>query len=143
MSLLIGQGHTAIKSRENGAHAEGSFALNALLQQKLPVDPGLGKWPLPLIDIHHALPGQMSRSCEETSYLFVSQAFALPYALPSGFDTRYRQRHGHTVEGHPVNQSFPFFPPPPWHGVAKGAVIQEKTVLYLSLAGDGQGERGQ
>ena len=138
----------ASKRRQHGSHIQLTLALeDALLQLGLSVDPSLGKWSLPTVDIDHALPRKMGRTSKECTYLLIGHAVLAPYLLPYGLLTGDGKGHVDAVERHPVDEALPLFPLPPGHRIAEGAIVQEEPDGHFhfgrDLARDGRQHRWQ
>ena len=86
-----------------------------------------------MVDIAHAVPCEMRRTCEISADIIVRKTMLTPYLLPHRLLSCISQRHIDTVHGHPIDKTFPILPFPPRHRVSEGAVVKEKSVLYLSL----------
>ena len=90
--------HMSCKSRQHGAHIQGALTLhNAFLQFYLPIEPLLGQWSTPAVDVRHAVPRQVGRSREVGAHLLVAHAHTGPHVVPHRLLTCNSQRHVHTV----------------------------------------------
>ena len=136
------------KSRKHGRHPQRPFAFeDASLQCFLPVDPSLRQRATPAVDIRHTMPREVCGSGKVGADLLVGQAHPSPHTLPHGLLSRNGQRHIHSVERHPVDQTLPLRPTPPRHRVAERAIVQKKTPVAPCLGrqfpGNGRKAFGQ
>ena len=123
-------GHMTRECRKHGRHVELTFAREYLfLEFGLILKPRHGQWRLPVVDVRHAVPGQLGGAGEVVAYLLVCQAHLAPYLIPYRLLACDRKRHGHAVESHPVDHALPVRPFPVRHRVAVGAVIEEEAVV--------------
>ena len=132
------------KSGQHGTHIQRAFTFHdALLQGGLILKPLLGQRAAPAIDVGHAVPRQVSGTCEIGAHLLVGHAQFGPHVVPYRFLPRDCQRQVHAIERHPVDEAFPVSPLPERHRVAPGAVVEEKALWHPCRYPFGGGHIGQ
>ena len=126
--------HVSRKGRQHRLHIESPFTREYfLLQFLLPVQPLFRQRTVPAIYVCHSMPWQIGRPRKIASYLVVGHTEFLPYIVPHGFLSRNCQWHVDSIEGHPVDEWFPFFPTEEGYRISVSAIIEEKAYSWQIL----------
>ena len=127
-------GHMAGESRKHRAHVQRTLARqNLLLEHHLTIEPLLGQRSAPHINVCHAVPREIHRTCEITAHLLIGHAHATPHIVPHAFLTSDGKRHIHAIECHPVDHTLPVVPIEKRHSVAECAVIEEEAFWHTGI----------
>ena len=124
----------AVERCKDRPHIELSLPFkDLLLKFRLRIYPSLWKRTIKMVDIVHSMPRKMCRTSEISKNLLISHTMLFPNLLPYSLYSGISQRHIHSIESHPVNESFPISPLPPYHSIAESTVIKEESILHQRL----------